>query len=338
MYRCNIFHLILLFALRYMKLYKAIRENDFILTEAAVNEFLRRSVEVTLHPRLGNALFIYDEVGKKALSELYHSFVSLARKAEVPITIFTPTWRANHERLAETNIKRNVNGDAVKFLYNLSEEWGTWKDNIIIGGAIGCKNDTYMPDEGLSKEEAKEFHYWQIEQLAEGGVDFLLAGPLPAVPEATGIALAMERTDIPYIISFVINRNGCILDGTSLEQAFGEIDAACNISPIGYMIGCSYPSFLNAQEQPDTVLSRLIAFKANASSLDHSDLDEAEELHSDDISDWGERMVELNKRFGVKILGGCCGTRLEHLQYIIDKIHIEHGAGGGPGSSGRSTN
>ena len=69
MYRCNISHLILLFAVRYMKLYKAIRENDFILTQAAVNEFLRRSVEVTLHPRLGNALFIYDEVGKKALSE-----------------------------------------------------------------------------------------------------------------------------------------------------------------------------------------------------------------------------------------------------------------------------
>jgi methionine synthase I (cobalamin-dependent) len=47
------------------------------------------------------------------------------------------------------------------------------------------------------------------------------------------------------------------------------------------------------------------------------------EKHSDDISDWGPRMIELNKRFGIKILGGCCGTRLEHLQYIIDNMHSE---------------
>jgi methionine synthase I (cobalamin-dependent) len=50
------------------------------------------------------------------------------------------------------------------------------------------------------------------------------------------------------------------------------------------------------------------------------------EKHSDDISDWGPRMIELNKRFGIKILGGCCGTRLEHLQYIIDNMHSEHSA------------
>jgi methionine synthase I (cobalamin-dependent) len=87
------------------------------------------------------------------------------------------------------------------------------------------------------------------------------------------------------------------------------------------MLNCSYPSFLKAEEQPDTVISRLIGYQANASSLDHSDLDEAGELHADDISDWGERMIELNRRFGLKILGGCCGTRLEHLRYIVDNMN-----------------
>lgn len=53
--------------------------------------------------------------------------------------------------------------------------------------------------------------------------------------------------------------------------------------------------------------------------------DEAGELNADDISDWGERMIELNRRFGVRILGGCCGTRLEHLQYIVNNIHSKSG-------------
>jgi hypothetical protein len=32
-------------------------------------------------------------------------------------------------------------------------------------------------------------------------MDFLMATTLPVLPEATGIALAMAKTDIPYIIS-----------------------------------------------------------------------------------------------------------------------------------------
>ncbi len=291
-----------------MTLHNVIRENNFILTEAAIDEALSNATDVTLHPRLGNALFIYDKVYKNILSELYQSFVSLACKAKLPIILFTPTWRTNHERLSEANIQMDVNADAVRFLNDLKAEWGAWKDNIIIGGNFGCKNDTYRPEEALSKEDAREFHKWQIDKLAETDIDLLMAGPLPAVSEATGIALAMETSGLPYILNFVINRNGYILDGTSLSQAIEEIDAACGTPPAGYLIGCSYPSFLKVRELPDTVLSRLIGYQANASSLDHSDLDEEGECHADDISDWGDRMVELNKQFGIKILGGCCGT------------------------------
>ncbi|MBW2240097.1 MAG: homocysteine S-methyltransferase family protein [Deltaproteobacteria bacterium] len=306
-----------------MDIRKILDDHNFVLTEAAVIESIRRAGETNLHPRLGNALLIYDEVGSSALSRLYHDFISIAHRADVPITLGTPTWRANHERLSEANIQRDVIGDSVKFLNSLREEWGSWKDKIIIGGIIGCKNDSYRPNEGLSKEDARAFHHWQIDRLTQAGVDFLLAATLPALPEAAGIALAMERTAIPYILSFVINRDGCILDGTGLERAFGEIDAACATPPLGYMINCSYPSFLNAEELPEAVLSRLIGYQANASSLDHADLDETGELHANDISDWGERMIELNRRFGIKILGGCCGTGLEHLQYIVNNIHSE---------------
>ena len=311
-----------------MNLEKVIRDYDFVLTEASVIESIRRAGEVTLHPRLGSALLIYDEAGSCALSSLYYDFISIARGADIPITLGTPTWRANHERLSEANIQSDVNGDSVKFLNSLREEWGSWQDKIIIGGTIGCKNDSYRPNEGLSEEDSRAFHRWQIDRLTQAGVDFLLAATLPAMPEAAGIALAMERTAIPYILSFVINRDGCILDGASLERAFGEIDAACATPPIGYMINCSYPSFLNVEELPETVLSRLIGYQANASSLDHADLDEIGELQADDISDWGDRMIELNRRFGVKILGGCCGTGLEHLQYIVNNIHNESGSWG----------
>lgn len=311
-----------------MDLIRTITNHKLVLTEAAVIETFRRSDRYTLHHRLENALFIYDHVSKMALSRRYHGFIAVAHRADVPILLSTPTWRANRERVAEDGCHFEVNGDAVKYLNGLRKKWGTWANRIGIGGLIGCKNDCYQPSEGLSINDAIRFHGWQIDRLAASEVDFLLAATLPAVPEAAGMALAMEKTAIPYLMSFVINRDGTVLDGSSLEKAFETIDALCSRPPLGYMINCAYPSFVNADSQPEAVLSRLVGYQANASSRDHSKLDGAENLHVDDIQDWGQRLIELNKKYDVRIIGGCCGTGTEHLAYIIDHLNGEQVAGG----------
>ena len=144
-----------------------------------------------------------------------------------------------------------------------------------------------------------------------------MAATLPSVSEATGIAKAMERTGIPYFISFVINREGRILDGNTIENAICEIDSICNRPPLGYMINCAYPSFLTAHLQPKSIFKRLIGFQGNASSLDYEKLDGSSNLHSDDLQDWGDRMIEFHTKYGMKILGGCCGTDASYLKYII---------------------
>lgn len=300
--------------------------NDLILAEAALVERLRRSKKITLHSRLVHALHIYDEAGQKVLSHIYNEYISVAHNAGVPIVICAPTWRANRERLSETNESRDVNRDAVDFLKQLRNTWSSWQENIALSGMVGCKNDCYTPAQGLSSQDAYAFHAWQLNKLAHAGVDFLIAETLPAVPEATGIAQAMAETGTPYVISFAINKEGKILDGNTLQYAFDKIDAVCDPPPIGYMINCSYPSFLNADRQPASIISRLIGFVANASSLDQTELDGADALRVDDISDWGNRMIELNRKHGVKILGGCCGTNAQHLQYIVDNIHQSPGS------------
>jgi homocysteine S-methyltransferase len=297
-------------------------QNDLVLAEGAVIEALRRTHRIELHPRLENALLVYEAAGKQALSHIYNEYISVAHKAGVPIMICAPTWRANKERLAEVHEIRDVNKDAVAFMKRLRSTWNDWQGNILVGGVIGCKNDCYKPDQALSCEEAYAFHSWQYEKLAGAGVDFLIAETLPAVQEAAGIARAMSRTGIPYLIGFVINPEGRILDGSTLERAFAEIDRRCDPPPAGYVISCSYPSFLHPEEQTDSVLSRLVGYLANASSRSQSDLDGCACLEVDDISDWGNRMLGLNRQYGVQVLGGCCGTDARHLQYIVDNISM----------------
>ena len=82
------------------------------------------------------------------------------------------------------------------------------------------------------------------------------------------------------------------------------------------MVNCAHPSFLCAATQPPRLFERLIGFQANASALDHCELDNASQLQEDDLTSWGDEMLALNRRFGVKILGGCCGTGVDHLRYL----------------------
>ncbi len=49
-------------------------------------------------------------------------------------------------------------------------------------------------------------------------VDFLYVALMPTLEEAAGMAFAIEKYSIPYIISFTINKDGCLIDGTSIRD------------------------------------------------------------------------------------------------------------------------
>lgn len=297
-----------------------IEDSPLILMEAAIVEQLRRSGNLKLHQSLVNAPLIYDEKGRVALSKLYQSYIDIAAEAELPFLMCTPTWRANKSRVFRSNVSHSINTDASSFMKAIRDLQGNSNLVIKIGGMMGCKNDCYLPDEGLSIADSERFHSWQVEQLADAGVDFLIAETLPNIAEATGIAKAMATTGFPYIISFVINRKGNVLDGTGLSEAIDFIDTNTSIKPLGYMVNCAYPSFLSAELQPEDLFARLIGCQANASSLDHCDLDNSDVLSVEEVSEWGDAMLGLNREYGIKILGGCCGTGREHLRYIVDHI------------------
>jgi len=298
-----------------------LKNHDLMLMEGAIVELLRRSEDIELHPVLVNAPLIYTEAGRKALAGLYQKYIDIAVAADMPFLMCTPTWRTNRARVNATGVSASINIDAVHFLQGIRDAQGSGKENIKIGGLIGCKNDCYKPEEGLSASEAEQFHSWQIEQLKQGGADFLIAETLPGVAEAIGIAKALERSGLPYFMSFVISRDGFVLDGTPLYAAIQMIDANTGRNKdrqaLGFMVNCAYPSFLNPATQPPELYQRLVGYLANASSMDHCDLDGAAELLMENVSDWGDLMLELNRAYGVKILGGCCGTNAEHLQYLV---------------------
>ena len=291
-----------------------------ILSECAIAERIRRDVEVELHPSLFLTPLIYDTNGKIKLKAIYKEYRDIAAQANLPILLCAPTWRVDSERLAAAGYDETLLFDAVHFMQELRDEWNQPNSPVLLGALLAPKNDCYSAAEALHADEAFLYHSWQIKRLVSAGVDCIIAQTIPAVSEALGIARAISTTDANSIISFVINRNARILDGTPLDEAITHIDRKTDKPPLGYMVNCVFPTFICAENQDRKLFQRLIGIQANSSSLDHSQLEGSNVLLQDDLSHWGEQMLHLNSKFGVKILGGCCGTDNKYLQYIVDNM------------------
>ncbi len=289
--------------------------HDLILAEAAIAERLRRMDGLTLHPALFNSPLIYDPNAARLMGDLYRQYLEIARSANVPILLAAPTWRLDNERIRDARAPATINRDALAYMQQLRSDAGY--DRVLVGALLGPRNDCYHPQAALSAEEAQEFHSWQADELAEGGAGYLLAQTIPAVSEALGMARAMIATGVPSIISFCINRQGQVLDGCPLAKAIARIDGQTGGAVAGYMVNCSHPAFLQPAEMEADTLRRLIGFDANASSLDHQDLEGSTTTRQDSREDWVREMLKLNRDHGVKILGGCCGTDDRYLRDLV---------------------
>ncbi|QBG48035.1 hypothetical protein EGM51_11735 [Verrucomicrobia bacterium S94] len=289
----------------------ALRSCPKILMEAAIAERVRRAHPGQMHPRLATSLMILTPEGRNILRAFVREYIAIARKASLPIVIGTPTWRLDKLRSSEEHIPDDLNNQAVAFEQAFKEDYS----RIIVAGQIGCQNDCYKPEEAPGTEDAYDFHSWQIERLTDS--DFLYAVTLPEVGEALGIARAMAATGLPYIISFVIGKDGRILDGTPLDRAIETIDSATRRPPTGYGVNCCYPAFLRTSELSGNAAGRMLSIQANASSLSHAELEAAETVKADPIEDWSRCMLNLHRTTAIKILGGCCGTTGRHLKTLL---------------------
>jgi homocysteine S-methyltransferase len=239
----------------------------------------------------------------------------------------TDTWRANQERIARSRFSgRRINHDNARFLIGLRESYGPAASPICIGGLTGPRGDAYKPEEAPSAQEAEAFHAPQLEALAGAGVDFLMAATLPAFPEARGIAAAMARTGLPCLLSFVIRRDGALLDGTPLTQAIEALDGGA-APPSGYAVNCVHPSVfhegLDELERRCPGLSRrIVMFQANTSARDPRELDGASELETEEPEALADSMWRARSRFHTPILGGCCGTDASHIECLARRAVV----------------
>ena len=293
-------------------------KNPVILMEGALGERLKREYGLLPDDTIAFANIIYRRGGKEALFQLWNQYIDAAKTHCLPFIATTPTRRANMERVAKAGYDESIlldNISALKELRDVSDI------EMYIGGLMGCKGDAYSSAGYLNPAEAKEFHSWQASLFAQGGVDFLYAGIMPTLPEAMGMAMAMEQTGLPYIISFMIRDNGRLLDGTSINDAIEIIDCSVKRKPVCYMINCIHPTILYEAlswdfNKTDLVKQRFCGIQANTSALPPEQLDNSMDIKTSDCLELAQTMYKLNEVMTLKIIGGCCGTDNTHIDAI----------------------
>lgn len=296
---------------------EAVTSGKPLLMEGAVVERLRRG-GVPLHPESLHAGLVLSQEGRRLLAPLYEGYLEAARAASLPIVLLTPTWRAAPDRLAAAGLPfEAVQREAAAFLRNLPRPG----DRAFVVGLMGSRRDAYRPEEALSSAEAERFHTHQAEALARSGVDGFQAATQCAYSEALGLARAMGRTGLPYLVSWIVRPSGCLLDGTPLGEAVCRLDEEAGPPPLLHMLNCvHWKNALSAVEsslgEHPTLPSRLSGLQANTSPLAPEELDGREVLEGESPEAFAAGLLVLRSRFGFRLLGGCCGSDDRHIRAL----------------------
>lgn len=296
-----------------------------ILGEGSMYERLRRDAPDSFDPHIAYAGMLYDETGRDVLEATYREYVDVAQQYGLPMVVGTPTWRANASRIAQSRFaSKPVNKDAFEFMAEMRHSFGAAAAPILIAGSTGPAGDGYKPEEAPDTEGAMAFHEPQISALAATDIDIFRALTLPSFGEALGIAKLLAQTTKPYILSFVIRRDGTLLDGTDLDVAIDRIDNGTEQPPAHYNINCVHASvFANAinslQQRSPNAAHRVAGIDANTSAKSPEELDGLTEIDTEAPEQFARHVSELHKTFGISYLAGCCGTSTEHISELAKR-------------------
>lgn len=300
----------------------AFARGEPFLMEGALGERLKREHALTPWEHVALAGLVTTPAGQDALEALWLEYAGIAHRYGFAFLATTPTRRADRIRMTRQGMDEGLLAQNVFFLRQVLEKTGgpAW-----LGGMMGCFGDAYTGAGALSQEEAVRLHRWQADHLAAAGADFLYGALLPTLPEATGLAQAMAQTGLPYLLSFTIRADGCLIDGTPIARAIEWIDGQDFSAPLCYMTNCIHPSLVRkALLQPcnggELVKKRFLGIQGNTSPLSYDQLERATDLLTAEPAAFARAEVGLLDLWPFQIFGGCCGTDGRHIRQLAEQL------------------
>ncbi len=261
--------------------------------------------------------------GREAMTRYFTPYFATARELGAGFVLEANTWRANPSWGEELGYSLDELAEANRRCIAFAEEARAREEvpgcPIVISAPFGPEGDAYNPAEHLTAEEAEAYHSWQAGVIAETTADFITGLTMTYVDEAIGIVRAATAAGMPVVISFTVETDGRLPSGQSLADAIEQVDRETDGATAYFMINCAHPThFVDVLDGPGP-WHRIRGIRANASTMSHAELDNAEELDDGDPEDLAQRYVHIGTQLpDLAVLGGCCGTDHRHIASIAD--------------------
>jgi homocysteine S-methyltransferase len=263
--------------------------------------------------------------GRDALRRYFDAYAAVAAEHGVGLVLESATWRASPDWAARlghsaADLER-LNRAAIELLVEVRDAQPPGGPPIVISGCVGPRGDGYVAGQRMSASEAERYHAVQIGTFAALAADLVTALTMTYPEEAVGIVRAAGAAGLPVVISFTVETDGTLPAGESLAEAIEHVEAETGGAPAYYMVNCAHPTHFEAVLEPGAAwAARIRGLRANASTLSHAELDEAETLDDGDPDDLAARYVALRERLPrLGVLGGCCGTDHRHVRAMCER-------------------
>ncbi len=259
------------------------------------------------------------------IEEIHASFLAVG--AEV---IETNTFRANRLTLGDYGLGERVleiNRAAAQIARRVCDRFAaeTGIPRFVAGsigpsGKLPSGDDPQLSD--ITFDELANLFYEQAQGLVEGGADLLLVETSQDILEVKAAVVGLNRyfadsgQRIPLQVQVTLDTSGRMLFGTDIGSALATLEAL-PIDVIG--LNCSTgPEHMRAPIQYLVEHSTLpISVLPNAGLPINVEGEAVYPMEPDPFSD----MVAEFARWGVNVVGGCCGTRPEHIALLYQKVH-----------------
>ncbi|MBI5399316.1 homocysteine S-methyltransferase family protein [Candidatus Saganbacteria bacterium] len=227
--------------------------------------------------------------------------------------IETNTFGANRLKLLDYNLENKVdaiNQAAAKLAREAAGE------NNFVCGSIGPLGKLIDPLGDVTFDQAYEVFAEQAKALEAGGVDVVSIETISDLQEMRAAVIAVKQeTNLSIIASLTYDDGEKTIYGTTPEVAVAVLEplgidiisANCSTGPEG---------MLKVSRKLLAVSSKPVMVMPNAGMPDLIDDKAVYKMTPQQFGRFAQQFIKL----GVRIVGGCCGTRPEHIKAIKSEI------------------
>lgn len=227
--------------------------------------------------------------------------------------LYAPTFTANRIKLAEYDMEDRLE-ELNRAMVRYSREAAG--DRAFVAGDLTMTGRQLYPVGDLMFEDLVDVYKEQVRAILKEGVDLFVIETMMSLQECRAALLAVKETcDLPVMISLTYNEDGRTLYGTSPEIAMVVLEhmgadivgVNCSTGPLA-MIPL-VKAMLPYADIP-------IMVKPNAGMPELENGETVYKMTPEEFADACEQLVDA----GASVVGGCCGTRPDHIKALADRM------------------